>query len=250
MSLVIAAAQSASLPGDIAANLAHHLRFAVAAADHGVRLLVFPELSLTGYEPAIARAHAVRPDDPRLDPLKRLAQNAQMTVVVGAPLLHRERLHIAALALRPDGSTLAYTKQHVHSSEEQAFVSGTGGPLISVESALVALAICADTGHPEHAASAAARGANIYAAGVLITANGYEADAALFGRYAREHRMAVLIANHSAPNGGLTPAGRSAVWSEDGGLVVASPGTEEALIIATEQGGTWKGEVLVVSFRS
>jgi predicted amidohydrolase len=249
MSLVIAAAQSASLPGDIAGNLAHHLRFAIAAADHGVRLLVFPELSLSGYELGIARENAVRPDDPRLDPLRRLAQQAQMTVVVGAPLLSEEQLHIGALVLRPDGSTLTYTKQHLHAGEEQAFVAGAGGPLVPVESALVALAICADTTHPEYAASAAARGANIYAAGVMITANGYAADAALLERYAREHRMAVLMANHSAPTGGWSPAGRSAIWSEDGRLVAASSGTEEALIIAREQqGGTWKGEVFAASY--
>ena len=55
MTLVIAAAQSASVPGNVSRNVTRHLQFGAVAADKGVQLLVFPELSLTGYEPAIAR---------------------------------------------------------------------------------------------------------------------------------------------------------------------------------------------------
>lgn len=46
----IAAAQSISVPQDVAANVQEHLRLIHAAARHGVQWLVFPELSLTGYE--------------------------------------------------------------------------------------------------------------------------------------------------------------------------------------------------------
>ncbi|HJR33258.1 MAG TPA: nitrilase-related carbon-nitrogen hydrolase, partial [Pseudomonas sp.] len=46
--LTIAAAQSISVAGDLAANIARHLRFMQVAAEQGVQLLVFPELSLTG----------------------------------------------------------------------------------------------------------------------------------------------------------------------------------------------------------
>lgn len=62
MRLRIAAAQSASVPGDIAQNVAHHVQFGTLAAKRGVQLLVFPELSLTGYELGLARAHPVRPE--------------------------------------------------------------------------------------------------------------------------------------------------------------------------------------------
>ena len=54
MTLIIAAAQSASVPGNVSRNVARHLQFAPWPAGNGAQLLVFPELSLTGYEPAIA----------------------------------------------------------------------------------------------------------------------------------------------------------------------------------------------------
>jgi len=244
MTLIIAAAQSGSVPGDITANVAIHLQFGAAAAELGVHLLVFPELSLTGYEPALARSCAVRPDDLRLEPLRRLAEKAQMTVVAGAPFFDEDELHIGALVCRPDGSVLKHTKEYLHPGEEAIFAAGQGGPVLLVEDANVGLAICADTMHSEHPASAAARGANVYAAGVLIPESGYAADAALLSHYAREHRMAVLMANHSRPTGGWVPAGKSAIWSEDGMLVAASRGTEEALIIGRRRDGKWDGVVL------
>jgi predicted amidohydrolase len=245
MTLTIAAAQSASVSGDISANLARHLRFCTTAAEQGVQLLVFPELSLTGYEPGLARSNAIRPDDSRLYPLRHLAESTHMTAVVGAPVLDdKDQLHIAVLAICPNGSVVIYTKEHLHPGEERTFAPGLGGPMLRVEDTAVALAICADTTYPEHAASAAARGANVYAAGVLIGEKGYARDTALLAQYARQHTMAVLMANHSAPTGGWVSAGKSALWSEDGRIVSGSRGTEESLVIGRKRDGAWDGMVV------
>lgn len=247
MTLIIAAAQSASAPGNVSGNVTRHLQFGALAADRGAQLLVFPELSLTGYEPAIARSNAINPARSCLNPLRRLSEKAQMTMVVGAPLLNdRDELHIAALVIRSDGSVLTYTKEHLHPGEEQIFTPGPGGPMVLVGDANVALAICADTTHPQHAASAAARGANVYAAGVLITENGYAPDTALLRNYALDHKMAVLMANYSGVTGEWVSAGRSAIWSENGTLVTTSRGTREELVVATRRSGVWDGIVLPV----
>jgi predicted amidohydrolase len=173
-----------------------------------------------------------------------LAAHAHMTVVVGAPMLNdKDELHIAAFAIHPGGTVLTYTKQHVHQSEEEVFTSGPGGPALLVEDATVALAICADATHPQHAASAAARGANVYAVGVMITEGGYARKVTLLRNYALEHSMAVLMANYSGATGGEVSAGKSALWSEDGQLVAASTGTEEALVVGMRQNGSWNGIV-------
>jgi len=245
MSFIIAAAQSASEPGDISRNIDHHLRFGAIAAERGVQLLVFPELSLTGYELTLAKSNAVNPENSNLNPLRHLAMQAQMTVVVGAPMLNDTgELYIAALALRPDGSVSTYTKVHVHQSELEVFTPGHGGSPLLVKDARVALAICADVSHPQHAAKAAALGVDVYAAGVMIDEIGYGRKVPLLRNYAMEHRMAVLMANYSGVTGGEVSAGKSALWSEDGELIAASMGTEEALIVGTKQNGVWNGTVL------
>jgi predicted amidohydrolase len=245
MSLIIAAAQSASVPGDIPGNVAHQLRIATIAAEHGVQLLVFPELSLIGYELSLARSNPICPDSPALEPLRQVAEQAHMIVVAGAPLPGGDgQLHIAALAIHPDGSVLTYTKEHVHVSEEHVFTSGPGGPSLRIEDATVALAICRDASIPRHAAKAAAGGANVYAAGVMIDEEGYQRKVLLLQAYAQQHKMAVLMANYSGATGGSLSAGKSAIWSEDGQIVAASTGIEEALVIGRKQDGKWSGMVV------
>lgn len=81
---IIAAAQSISIAGDIAANIQRHLCFMQAAMAHRVEFLLFPELSLTGYECARARELAIDPVDARLQPLRDLAHHSGMITVVGA----------------------------------------------------------------------------------------------------------------------------------------------------------------------
>jgi len=247
MNLVIAAAQFISVPGDVSQNVAHRLRFGRLAAEHGVQLVVFPELSLTGYEPSIARSAAIRQDSSHLDSLRDLAEDAHMTLIAGGPVLtDKGELYIAALTIAPTGSVSIYAKEHLHLGEEEVFTPGPGGAPFRIGDATVALAICADITHPEHAAGAAARGANLYAAGVAITENGYAPDTELLRTCAKEHKMAILMANYGRTTGAWVSAGRSAIWSEEGDIVAASGGTEEALIVSTKQGGMWQGVALSI----
>lgn len=245
MKLTIAAAQSISVCGDVEQNVIRHLRFGKMAAECGASLLVFPELSLTGYEPTIARANAMRPDSPALDPLRHWARKAEMTMAVGVPVLNRSGgLHIGTFAIHPDGSVTCYLKEYLHPGEDKVFTPGNGGPLMEIGDAKVALAICADITHAQHPAHAATRGASVYAAGVLITEQGYASDSVLLCQYAVRHKMTVLMANHSGTTGGWVSAGQSAIWSEDGRLVAVSRGTDESLVIAWERDGRWDGQVL------
>jgi len=82
----LAAAQTIPRRGDVDANLEGHIRLIHAAAEGRARLLVFPELSLTGYELDLADALAFSERDPRLAPLIELAASCNMTLVVGAPV--------------------------------------------------------------------------------------------------------------------------------------------------------------------
>lgn len=246
--LTVAAAQSISIAGDVHANIARHQRFIMAAAEQGVQVLVFPELSLSGYERGLAAQLAIAPDAALLQPLRDLAQEVGVTAVVGMPirLSDDSPVLIGALVLAADGSLAVYSKQHLHPGEEVAFAPGAGGAPLTLGDDTLALAVCADFCHASHAAAAAEVGAGIYAAGVLITEGGYAADSALLQGYAREHGMLVLMANHGGATGGWESAGRSAIWAADGRLLAAAPGVGDALVIARRQAAHWRGDVVPV----
>lgn len=237
--LRIAAAQSASSPDGIAANVAHHARFIAAAADAGVQLLVFPELSLTGYDLPAMAASAVSADDPVLDPLREHAARTGMTIVAGVPLANRHGLpFIGALAFQPDGRCTSYRKHFLHPGEERYAAAGAAiSCVIAVRGVPVALAICADTTHQAHPHAAVLAGATLYVAGSVITPGGYVKDATQLASHARQYSLGILMANHAAATGGVVCAGRSAVWMPDGQLLVAAEGQGELLVIADEDIG-------------
>ncbi len=246
---ILVAAQCAVQAGDLAANLALHLDFMRRARELGAALIVFPELSLSGYEPALASALAQTADSPLLDPLCSLAIEAAMTVVVGLPLrvAGHDKPQIAACILHPDGSRAIYTKQYLHAGEEQFFIAGQGGALLLIEDNLVALSVCADFAHGDHPAQAAEHGAQVYAASVLIGEGGYPRDSALLQGYAQHHAMAVLMANHGGPTGGWAAAGRSAFWNEQGSCIVSTAGVGNRLLVVSRQPDGWHGRDIALS---
>ncbi|QEI06707.1 carbon-nitrogen hydrolase family protein [Pigmentiphaga aceris] len=250
MPLIVAAAQTISVAGDVPANIVNHLRVMQAAANHCVQLLVFPELSLTGYEPTLAHDLAILADDPRLAPMRELAQKTGMRTVIGAPLkMSVEKgagIGIAALVLQLDGTVSVYTKQHLHPGEEKAFVPGFGGTPVLVDDAKIALAVCADATHASHADHAAQIQPAVYAVGSVITTGSYPAESAQLAGYAAQHNMAVLLANHGGPTGGWSCAGCSAVWAPGGEQVAVAPGLGEFLVIATRNDGIWSGEAIAL----
>lgn len=242
--LVVAAAQSASARGDVDGNVRDHLRLVGVAASAGVNLIVFPELSLTGYELDLAPALQLEGDDPRLEPLGRAARQHDMHVLVGGPWVSGlDKPYLGAFLLSPERS-VCYAKVHVHPSEETYFARGQDGCIVSIRGVPTGIAICADTSHPSHVADAAERGAELYVASVMKTEAEYPAHANRLEHYAAHHGMAVLTANYAGATGGSESAGKSAIWDERGKLVVRAGSTGEALVIARRDGGKWSGEVI------
>lgn len=245
----VAVAQSIAAAGDMQTNIARHLGLMEAAADHGVQLLVFPELSLTGYELGAARSLAVEPGAALFAPLRAQAQRTGVNTVIGAPILDRQsnRLFIAALMLGSDGRLRVYKKRYLHGAEIARFTAGTEQVTVAIDDTRVALAICYDIVHPEHAARAARSAAQMYAAGVLISAPAYAAESELLRSYAQQHQMMVLMANHGAETGGWDSAGRSAIWAPGAAWSVAAPATGNLLVIAAREAGYWRGRVVDVA---
>lgn len=234
IAFTLAAAQSTSVPLNIAANVQDHLRFVEAAAERSVQWLVFPELSLTGYELAAMPRLVLHADHALLAPLREASRRTGMAITIGAPVAFGTGLPgIGAITLRPDGHHAVYAKHHLHGSETEFATPGLAPVHLQTWGKLpIASAICADTNHPSHAAQAARAGAKVYAAGILTSEAGYTAEAPLWASYAREHGLVVVIANHGGPSGGNVSAGKSGIWDAGGNCIAVAPGIGDCLVIA------------------
>lgn len=241
----IAAAQVPSLRGDIDRNIATHLAAMEAAAEQEVSVLVFPELSLTGYEPELAAELAITDADPRLAPLRELARQYRLDTVLGAPLdIGAEKPVVGAIWINANGDTRSYGKMHLGSREPPFFTRGNVPLSFDARGQTIGISICADNSQPSHPEAYANAGAGIYAAGVFLNAEWYAADARRLADYAARFGLLVVMANHAASVGTLTSVGRSAAWAPGGSLLAHAKGVESALLTARSSAGTWRGDVI------
>lgn len=168
-----------------------------------------------------------------------------MVIVVGAPLKRNNaNPYIGSFVFEPDNKPWIYTKHFLHDGEENYFSSGSKNRMIEIGGEKIALAVCADIVHPEHAQKAAQGGATVYAAGVLISTAGYDADIRLLKQNAMSHRMAVLMANFGAPSGGWESAGKSLFFDPVGIKLVAAAKSGEQLLLATRTDDGWLPRVV------
>ncbi|MFJ9690835.1 carbon-nitrogen hydrolase family protein [Kitasatospora sp. NPDC101183] len=215
----IAVAQPRCVAHDVAANAEAHAQ-AVRAA--GARVVVFPELSLTGYE---LDAELVSPEDDRLAPVVAACAETGTLALVGAPV---SGPRIGILAVDGDGARVVYGKVFLHHTEAVRFVPGEPA-VIDVDGWRLGLAVCRDTGIPEHAARTAALGIDGYVAGVAHADHEAAVHGARARRVAADHGVWVATAAFAGPTGGgfARTSGRSGIWSADGELLAeasAAPG--------------------------
>lgn len=234
--MLVAAAQLAAVPGDVDANVAAHADLVHAAAADGARLVVFPELSLTGYELERIAADStltIAGDDPRLIPLQRACEATGATAVAGLPMPAPEGgRQLCALALRAADPPVRCAKTFLHRAEADVFVAGDGPAVFELDGRRVGLGICFDAAHPEHARAAAAAGAELYACGAIFGPGSEDRIVDQATGRARETGMSVLFALTSGPAGPYDTEGGSGMWEPTGRPVVRLGDDAPALAIA------------------
>jgi len=156
------------VPGDKEANLRTIGLFARQAADRGVRLLVFPEMCITGYwhvrklgrEDIEALSESV-PDGPSTRKLLRLSEQYGLTL--GAGLIERSkegRLYNTYVVAMPNGQTARHRKLHCFISEHMA--SGDAYTVFDIpQGARVGVLTCYDNNIIENVRITALMGAEI-----------------------------------------------------------------------------------------
>lgn len=231
----LAAAQTNPDNKSIDENIEQHLLMIDEASYHKVQLIVFPEMSLTGYAREEAKDLAFKTDDRRLKTLQQKAILYQITIIVGAPIAIQSKLYIGAFIIQPDGLITVYTKQFLHDGEEKFFSPGSDrNTTVRVANEKVAVAICADITNPLHPKNAYINEVNLYVASLFYTPNGIAEAYEQLSSYAKEYQMKVLMANYYGESYGFKAAGKSAFWNKNGELMAQTENEEGLLIIDSE----------------
>ena len=227
----LCAAQAKPVTGDIPANITRHKPLIALAAGERADLILFPELSLTGYEPALARKLAVDASDARFDAFQALSDAHRIVIGAGAPTKCDGGICISLLLFQPRKPRRFYSKSYLHPDEDPFFVPGRSSPGFNVRRTRLALAICFEISVPEHLRRALKSRPQIYLASVAkIGRNIGKAGETLAG-IAREHSLTALMSNCVGLCDGEQGAGRTSVWNERGSLLGQLNDADEGLLI-------------------
>ncbi len=233
----VALAQLNLLVGDVAGNLARAIDAATRARDElGARLVVFPELTLTGYPPEDLLLHAGLRAQVEAARRSMPGKISGIAALIGFPEWDGTRCYNSA-ALIDDGAILAhYRKQCLPNyavfDEKRYFTAGDQACVATLDGIRFGITICEDLWLPEPAASARAAGADVL---LNLSASPFQVgreavrEREVFGRRARETGAPVLTVQLVGGQDDLVFDGGSLVVAADGTLVARARAFEEAL---------------------
>ena len=237
MSLRIALAQLDLFVGDVAGNTQRVLDVAADARDRlHADLVLFPELTLTGYPPEDLLFHKGLRRQVNAG-LERVLQDVKgITAMVGYPEYVPEGIYNAAMLVR-DGAVLGnYRKQELPNyrvfDEKRYFKPGHASTIVDIKGIRVAMLICEDVWEPGPAVAARAAGAQLM---VVINGSPYSVGyqdrrEGVVRERVRDSGLPAVYVNMVGGQDELVFDGGSFVMDANGEVVQRLPPFEEALI--------------------
>lgn len=248
MQIKLGLAQTDAVLGDPAANVEKHMQMIEQAKAQGVELLVFPELSLTGYSlqdlTYLVSAHPT-PDDPIFKPLFEASRD--LDLVVGfVEEDNRHRFYVAGAYL--SGGELVHVHRKVYLptytlfQEGRFFAVGNEVRAFDTRFGRIALLICEDFWHASPPYLAWLDGADILLLTSASPGRGLdEGDRPASVRwvervtqaYAAMFTTFVVHANRVGVEDGAIFYGGSMAYNPDGEMAAQAPFFEEHLLVTT-----------------
>ncbi len=247
MKLTLALAQINTFLGDVEANLNRHLSMAREAQAAGADLIIFPELSLTGYalqDLATAVAHRPNVDDPIFHTLLEASRKIDLLVgfvnedqrhrffIAGAYLSQGEVLHVHHKVYLPTYGLFDESRFFAWGDDVRAFDTRFGR---------VGILICEDFWHVSPPYLLWLDGADLLLFTSAAPGHGLSKEPQLESTrwvehinrsYASLFTAFVAHANRVGYEEGLNFRGGSTVFDPNGELLVKGPYHQEALVLA------------------
>lgn len=229
-------AQLDMLVGDIKNNTESVIeQSAKAKSEHQADVIVFPELTLTGYPPEdlLLRPSLSARIEAALQEI--LTRVHDIYVVVGYPRLIDGELFNCAGVIYQGALLGEYCKQKLPNfkvfDDKRYFCAGTEPCIVSIKGAKVGLSICEDVWHPEPIAQAKAAGAelilNLNASPFHIEKMGVRER--LLHQRATENKLPIVYVNFMGAQDELVYEGGSFVVDAQGAKVCQAPWYEAGL---------------------
>ena len=232
----IAGLQMQAVVGDIDANLVKIETAAGQAAAAGARLLIAPELALTGYGAAERFLDLAAHADGNLpERLAAIARRHGLAIVAGFAERDGDDVYNSALLIDSEGRQTVYRKSHLYGPYEKRWFrpDDPRTVLVTVDGIRLGMLICYDVEFPENVRRLAQAGADLVVVPTALP-TGWS------GRFIAEHmirvrafenQVFVAYINHCGSDPHFAYAGLSRIAAPDGSLLAEAAAEGEALLM-------------------
>lgn len=222
--------------GDIPGNTEQVIEAAREAVDrHGADVVVFPELTVTGYPPEdlLLRPSIVPRVEQAMERIR--AEAPSVTLILGAPWSEGGALYNGALVIQPGVRNPPACKQHLPNyhvfDEARYFQPGERTALFHIHGVPAAVTVCEDLWYEEPIADAVRNGAELL---ININASPYHLDKlaareSLLASRSSAYGLPILYVNLVGGQDELVFDGGSMAFDAMGNKVMAAPQFETGL---------------------
>jgi predicted amidohydrolase len=223
-------------PLDKEANLSTIERTARSAAEAGAKLVIFPELFLTGYNQPKKDLHALAEprNGPTISKACGIAKETGVGLLFGFPERGEKSTFNSAALIDGTGNIVTvYRKIQLFGDVEPTiFERGSKFEVVDFPPFRIGIVICYDIEFPEISRKLTKAGANLIAVPTANMAPYYDVPTTLVRARALENGVAVAYSNLIGTEGGLTYTGLSCIVGSDGMDVARAGRNTEALLLA------------------
>jgi len=238
-SIKIAVGQINTVVGDLKGNSGRVLSFIKDAISRDIDLIVFPELSITGYPPEdlLFKPHFIKEN---IKYLKKISlETGNIVAIVGFVDEKKGNIYNSAAVISNKKIIYVYHKAHLPNygvfDEKRYFSPGVDNRLIKIEDLHFAVNICEDI----WAESIGHKPGEIFEKAdflVNISASPYHIDKIkerrrVIGRKAKRFKIPIVYCNLIGGQDELVFDGRSALFGKDGLIIMEAKAFEEDLLI-------------------
>jgi omega-amidase len=228
----------ARAPGDISANLRKIRDFAARAKSAGAELVVFPEMSDTGYSMPIIKKHAMPWSEGAFPRLEQIAQEHSIAIISGLSEREDDKIFNSQIFIGPNGDIIGkYRKTHLVVAapldERACFTAGESFPSCQNGPFNFGLTICYDLRFPEVCRKLTIENkVNVFINSSAWPFPRVEHLRILALSRAIENQSYLILANRAGTDDGVTFCGTSAIIDPYGVILAAGAVDREELIYA------------------
>lgn len=234
----VAAAQISCELGNFDANLRKIRDFAALAKKSGVDLIVFPEMSDTGYSMPVIQKHARQWSEGAVGEIQKIAKESVIAIIAGISDRDSDSIFNAQVFVSAGGDVLGkYRKTHLVTAapldERVCFSAGNEFVVSKLGGFKVGLSICYDLRFPEMARALAVK----HGANVIVNSSAWPVVRAEHLRIlavarAVENQSYFIIANRVGTDDGVTLCGSSVIIDPSGKILASASADREEIIQA------------------